>query len=118
VRDISPNAVENYASGGRNVAVIGARRLESYDGTQASVLTWGGGIVWGPSQKPTQRWFLVRTRLLWDGSRWRVDLLDTLDRDAPAPAVVVAGPRADTAAAFDRDLNSMTAPVYGSLPAP
>jgi hypothetical protein len=115
VRDSSPDAVSSYAAGGRGLTVVGARRLEAYDGRTASVETWAAGIAWGPKMKPSQRWYLARTRLRWDGQRWRIDAVDELDRPAPAPAsVVVTGEGANRVSTFDRELGRMEAPIYGS----
>jgi hypothetical protein len=115
VRSESPDTVAEYAQGARGLTVIGARHLTAYDGASATVETWAGGIVWGPSRVPTQRWYLARTQLVWDGQRWRVSALDELDRPGPAPAkVVVTGKDADQASAFDRELGGMEAPIYGA----
>jgi hypothetical protein len=114
-RQRSPDAVENYAQGGRGLGVVGARRLDTYDGTTATVTSWSGGIVWGPSEKPKQRWFLVETSLRWDGDRWRVTDMEEASRPAPAPAIVAYDEDdALKAATFDRELRGMTAPIYGA----
>jgi hypothetical protein len=114
-RELAPDALENYANGGNGLSVIGARKLEAYSRSAATVLTWGGGFVWGPNKKPAQRWFLVRTKMVWDGDRWRVKDLDELKRDAPVPySVTKAGAAADTTANFDRALEGMSAPIYGA----
>jgi hypothetical protein len=114
-RQRSPDAVENYAQGGRGLAVVAARRLDTYDGTTATVTSWSGGIVWGPSEKPKQRWLLVETSLRWDGERWRVTDMEEAPRPAPAP-VIVAYNEDDALkkATFDRELRGMTAPIYGA----
>lgn len=114
-RQRAPDAVENYAQGGRGLAVVAARRLDTYDDTTATVTSWSGGIVWGPSEKPKQRWLLVETSLRWDGERWRVTDMEEATRPAPAP-VIVAYNEDDAlrAATFDRELRGMTAPIYGA----
>jgi hypothetical protein len=114
-RTLAPAAVADYAAGGSAVALIGARRLDTYDGTRAQVTTWLGGVVWGPSRRSTQRWQLVETDLRWDGQKWLVERMRPAARPAPAPAVT----RADDASSFerltfDRELRGMTAPVYGA----
>jgi len=113
-RTLAPAAVSDYAEGGGAVALIGARRLDTYDGSRAQVTTWLGGVVWGPSRRPTQRWQLVETDLRWDGQRWLVERMRPAERSAPAPAVTKAD---DTSAydraTFERELRGMTAPTYG-----
>lgn len=114
-RDLASDALENYANGGNGLSVIGARKLESYSRTSATVLTWGGGFVWGPSKKPAQRWYLVRTKMVWSDDRWRVQHLDELKQAAPVPYSVAMGGRgADTAATFSSALEGMSAPIYGA----
>ena len=113
-RDRSATAVENYAAGGRGLAIVAARRLDTYDGTRAEVTTWTGGFNWGPQQRPGQRWFLTETTLRWDGQRWRIETMHEAERPAPAPARVgyddAASLKTET---FDRELRGMTAPTYG-----
>jgi hypothetical protein len=114
VRALAPAAVSDYAEGGGAVALIGARRLDTYDGSQAQVTTWLGGVVWGPSRRPTQRWQLVETDLRWNGQRWLVGRMRPADRTAPAPAVTRADdPSAYERSTFERELRGMTAPTYG-----
>ena len=55
----------NYREGGRGIAVIAARRLDSYTPQQATVTSWLGGFVWGPHLAPRQTWNLVDTTLHW-----------------------------------------------------
>jgi hypothetical protein len=113
-RERSAAAVENYAAGGRGLAVVAARRVDTYDGTRAEVTTWTAGLNWGPRQRPGQRWFLTETTLRWDGQRWRVEDMSEASRPAPAPARVGYDDRASLeSATFDRELRGMTAPTYG-----
>jgi hypothetical protein len=113
-RERSAAAVENYVAGGRGLALVAARRLDTYDGTRAEVTTWTAGFNWGPRQRPGQRWFLTETTLRWDGQRWRVAKMDEAQRPAPAPARVGYGDAASlTTDTFDRELRGMTAPTYG-----
>jgi hypothetical protein len=114
-RERAPDAVENYANGGRGLSVVAARRLDAYDGTTARTTSWNGGIVWGPGERPRQRWFLVETSLRWDGDRWRITDMEETSRPAPAPAIVGYNDKdALKAATFDRELRAMTAPIYGT----
>jgi hypothetical protein len=113
-RKQAPDAVANYAAGGRGLSITAARRLESYDATRASVLTWGAGFIWGPDKRPTQRWFLARTKLVWVEDQWRVAALDELPTAAPTPYRVIVGrPGADSTSLFDSTLDEMSAPIYG-----
>jgi hypothetical protein len=115
IRAQSPEAVANYAAGGRALAVVGARRVDSYTGSTAEITTWTGGFDWGPDKRPSQRWFLAETTLRWDGQRWRVESLEEATRPAPAPTIVAFDdPSARTSATFDRELRGMTAPFYGA----
>lgn len=114
-RKRAPDAVANYAAGGRALALTAARKLERYDGTHATVLAWGAGFQWGPEKPPTQRWFLARVRLRWTGDQWSVEALDELRGPAPTPYRVIVGRRgADSADVFDEALDGMSAPLYGS----
>jgi hypothetical protein len=114
-RSQAPDAVANYAAGGRGLAMTAARKLERYDGTHASVLSWGAGFIWGPEKRPTQRWFLARTRLVWTDGHWSVAALDELPDAAPTPYRVIVGNRgADSSTVFEDRLQGMSAPVYGS----
>ena len=113
-RQRSTAAVENYAAGGRGLAIVAARRLDTYDGTRAEVTTWTAGFNWGPRQRPGQRWFLTETTLRWDGQRWRVERMEEAQRPAPAPARVGYDDAASLkTATFDRELRGMTASTYG-----
>jgi len=113
-RQRSTAAVENYAAGGRGLSIVGARRLDTYDGNRAEVTTWTAGFNWGPQQRPGQRWFLTETMLRWDGQRWRVESMDEAQRPAPAPARVgYDDPASLKTETFDRELRGMTAPTYG-----
>ena len=114
-RKQAPDAVANYASGGRGLSVTAARKLETYNGTRASVLSWGAGFIWGPQKRPTQRWFLARVKLVWANGQWSVGALDELPNAAPTPYRVIVGRQgADSAQVFDEELEGMTAPIYGS----
>lgn len=114
-RGLAPAAVADYAAGGSAVGLIGARRLDTYEGTRARVTTWLGGVVWGPSRRSTQRWQLVETDLRWDGQKWLVERMRPAERPAPAPAVTRADDESSfERSTFERELRGMTAPVYGA----
>ncbi len=40
--------MSNYREGGRGIAVVAARRLDTYTPARATVRSWLGGLVWGP----------------------------------------------------------------------
>ena len=112
---LAPDAVANYAAGGRGIAVTAARKLLLYDGTRAKVLLWGAGFIWGPDKPPTQRWFVARVKLVWADDQWSVEAIDELRKPAPTPyRVIVARPGADSAEVFDSTLDGMSAPIYGT----
>lgn len=115
VRAADPTDVANYARGGRAVAVIGARRLDTYSSGRATVTTWLGGVVWGPGlPAPRQSWNLVDTTLAWQAGQWVVVSSAAESTPAPVPSlVIVNGPNNQTAA-FDQRLAGMTAPFYGT----
>lgn len=103
----------NYAQGGHGIAVIAARRLDSYGPKLATVTTWLGGFVWGPHLSPRQTWNLVDTTLGWQAGRWLVLSSKTDPTAAPVPSVVYVNGPNDQAPAFGR-LAGMTAPFYGA----
>lgn len=114
-RERQAELVADYAEGATGLAAVGARRLDSYDGTTATTTTWTAGFNWGRPGRPTyQRWLLVETSLRWDGQRWRVADMDQTERPAPSPAVIGrAGADAETSTTFTRELRGMSAPIYG-----
>jgi hypothetical protein len=103
----------NYQQGGHGIAVIAARRLDSYTPQQATITTWLGGFVWGPHLSPRQSWNLVATTLRWHTGRWLVLSSDTDPTPAPVPSVVYVNGANDRSPAFSR-LAGMTAPFYGT----
>ena len=103
----------NYQQGGRGIAVIAARRLDSYTPQLATVTTWLGGFVWGANLLPRQSWNLVDTTLRWQAGRWLVVSSNTDSTPAPVPSVVYVNGPNDQAPAFGR-LTGMTAPFYGT----
>lgn len=113
-RERSPNSVTFYSSGGKTVALVAARRLDTYSGTAASVTSWVGAFNWGDDERPGQTWRLVETSLRWDGQRWLVTRLNGATRPAPTPSVVgYETAESRTNGAFDRELRGVTAPTYG-----
>lgn len=113
-RESAPELVEAYQNGREGVAVVAARRLDSFDGRRAHVTTWRAGVVWSSTDKPFSQWFLTETRLLWDEERWLVESMDDARRPAPTPPVRYADRAALQAGTFERELRGMTAPVYGA----
>lgn len=105
--------MSNYAQGGRGIAVIAARRLDSYTPQGAIVTSWLGGFVWGPHLSPRQTWNLVDTTLRWQSGRWLVVDSHTGSTPAPVPSIVYFDGLNDRAPAFQR-LARMTAPFYGT----
>lgn len=103
----------NYRQGGRGIAVVAARRLDSYTPQLATVTTWLAGVVWGPNFPPRQSWNLVDTTLRWQASRWLVVSSDTDPTAAPVPSVVYLDGSNDEAPAFER-LAGMSTPFYGT----
>jgi hypothetical protein len=105
--------MSNYREGGRGIAVIAARRLDSYTPQQATVTSWLGGLVWGPRLAPRQTWNLVDTTLQWQAGRWLVEASSTAPTLAPVPSIVYVDGGNDRAGVFAR-LAGMTGPFYGS----
>ena len=103
----------NYRQGGRGIALIAARRLDSYTTQTATVTSWLGGFVWGPQLSPRQSWNLVDTTLRWQAGRWLVVSSNTDPTPAPVPSIVYVNGPNDRARAFGR-LAGMSAPFYGS----
>lgn len=109
------NLAEQYAAGRKGLALVAARRLDSYTGARAHVTTWTAGISWGPGRAAGQRWFFTETTLGWSGDRWRVEHIDESERSAPTPGVVRYSDKAALSReAFERELDGMTAPTYGA----
>jgi hypothetical protein len=105
--------IANYERGGHGIAVIAARRMDTYTPAQATVTTWLGGFVWGPRFAPRQSWNLVDTTLRWQSGRWLVAASSTDPVPAPVPSIVyIDGPN-DQSPAFAR-LRGMSAPFYGT----
>jgi hypothetical protein len=108
-----PVGMDNYSEGGRGLAVVAARRLDSYTPISATVTSWLAGFVWGPHLPPRQSWNLVDTTLTWNSGRWFVVSSQTDATPAPVPAIVYVDGRNESSVAFSR-LAGMTAPFYGS----
>lgn len=115
VRQQNPAAMSLWASGGKNLSVIGARRLDYYRGSYAQVTTWNADIFWGRGRPPKQAWVLTQTSLRWSGGRWLVTATSTLPTAGPVPALTPqAAASNDSTAAFTADLAGFSAPVYGA----
>ena len=113
-RRLSPRLVDEYRNGRKGLAIVAARRLDSYSADRADVTTWRAGVVWSATSEPFTQWFLTETQLQWDGERWRVAKTDDSRRTAPAPPIRYEdrdGLRSET---FDRELRGMRAPFYGA----
>ena len=115
VRAQNPVGMSLWAHGGQNLSVIGARRLDYYDGNDAEVTTWNVDVFWGPGRPPKQAWVLTQTSLLWSGGRWLVTATTTLPTPGPVPAVTPQATAAnDSADAFASDLAGFQPPSYGA----
>jgi hypothetical protein len=102
-----------YAAGARALAVVGARRLDSYSRQRATLTTWVGAFLWGPTLAPEQTWNLINSTLVWRDGRWLLAQLHIDTTAAPVPSIVYVDGDNNTAAAFNA-LNGMTAPFYGT----
>jgi hypothetical protein len=105
--------MSNYREGGHGLAVIAARRLNSYTLDTATVTSWLGGFVWGPHLPSRQTWNLVDTTLRWQAGRWLVVSSTTDVTPAPVPSIVYVDGANNRSGAFQR-LAGMTAPFYGA----
>lgn len=105
--------MSNYREGGRGIALIAARRLDSYTPQQATVTSWLGGVVWGPQLSPRQTWNLIDSTMRWQAGRWLVVSSVTDATPAPVPSIVYVDGDNDRAVAFAR-LAGMSAPFYGT----
>ena len=115
VRAQNPVGMSLWAHGGQNLSVIGARRLDYYDGNDAEVTTWNVDVFWGPGRPPKQAWVLTQTSLLWSGGRWLVTATTTLPTPGPVPAITPQATAAnDSSDAFGEDLAGFHAPTYGA----
>ncbi len=108
-------ALKKRGSPEKDIAIIAARRLDSYSPSQAHVTTYTTSMGWGPFEPPTQGWALIVTRLAWSGGRWLIDGLDASPAQPPVPAQFQVAPAgAKTAEAFDSALQGMTTPFFGT----
>ncbi len=115
VRADNPDAMNLWRDGGQNLSLIGARRLDYYDGDDAQVTTWNADIFWGPDRPPKQAWVLTQTSLRWSSGRWLVTATATLPTAGPVPALTPQASNAnDSVAAFGSALAGFTAPGYGA----
>jgi hypothetical protein len=109
--DVSDTA--SYRQGARAIAIVAARRLDSYTPKQATITSWLAGLLWGPRTPPRQSWNLVDTTLRWQAGRWLVDSQDVDVAPAPVPARVYLTAGNDRYEAFAR-LEGMSPPFYGA----
>jgi hypothetical protein len=115
VRSENAAAMGLWAHGGQNLSLIGARRLDYYDGDEAQVTTWNVDVFWGPGRPPKQAWVLTQTSLRWARGRWLVTTTATLPTPGPVPSDTPQATAAnDSGPAFDRDLAGLSAPMYGA----
>lgn len=115
VRAQNPAGMSLWAHGGQNLSVIGARRLDYYEGDDAQVTTWNVDVFWGPGRPPKQAWVLTQTSLRWSGGRWLVTATTTLPTPGPVPALTPQATAAnDSADAFATNLAGFQAPDYGA----
>lgn len=105
--------MSNYQQEGRGIALIAARRLDSYTPQAATVTSWLGGFVWGPHLAPRQTWNLVDTTLRWHTGRWLIVTSNTDRTPAPVPSIVYVEAANNQSSAFAR-LAGMAAPFYGT----
>jgi len=112
LRSSDSTLMSAYADGAHALSVVGARRLDTYSPARATVTTWLGGFVWGPTLAPQQTWNLVATTLVWQHARWLLAALHVESTPAPVPSIVYVEANNNRAAAFNA-LSGMTAPFYG-----
>jgi hypothetical protein len=113
VRALDVQNMANYSEGGRGMAIVAARRLDSYSQQTARTTSWLAGFVWGPLLTPRQSWNLIDTTLRWQSGRWLVVSSDTESTPAPVPSIVYVDGSNDQSPAFAR-LDGMTDPYYGA----
>lgn len=115
VRKQDPAAMRLWRSGGQNLSLIGARRLDYYSGDYAQVTTWNADVFWGRGRAPKQAWVLTQTSLRWSGGRWLVSGTSTLPTAGPVPALTPQATSSnDSTAAFHADLAGYSSPAYGA----
>jgi hypothetical protein len=114
LRGADTTDMTNYRAGGHAVAVIAARRLDSFTRARASVTSWLGGFVWGPMLSPRQSWSLVDTTLAFEHGRWLIVSSQALNTPAPVPSVVFVDGNNNQSPVFNSRLAGMTAPFYGA----
>jgi hypothetical protein len=113
VRAEDARMMGNYRQGGRGIALLAARRLDSWAPGRATVTSWLGGVVWGPHLAPRQTWNLLDTTLVWQAGRWLVAASNADPQAAPVPSIVYVTGANNRAGAFAR-LAGMSGPFYGS----
>jgi hypothetical protein len=101
-----------YAHGAHALAIIAARRLDSYTPSRAVITTWIGGVLWGPTITPRQTWNLASSTLVWQDGHWLL-ANNHIAGIAPVPSIVYVDGTNNQAAAFSV-LTGMSAPFYGA----
>jgi hypothetical protein len=114
LRNADPANMSNYRAGGHAIALVAARRLDSYSVRTATITTWLEGIEWGPTLPPRQSWNLVQTALSWQDGRWLVASWNTMNLAAPTPSIVFVQGANNQSSAFQSRLSGLTAPYYGT----
>lgn len=114
VRADAPQLVAAYRNGRQGVAVVAARRLDSFAENRATVMSWRAGAVWSADDKPFSQWFLTKTKLSWNGDRWLVESIDDATQPPPVPPIRYQDRASLQSDTFERELRGMTAPVYGT----
>jgi hypothetical protein len=113
LREADVSDLAAYRDGARAIAIVAARRLDSYTPNQATITSWLAGFLWGPHTPPRQSWNLVDTTLRWQSGRWLVDSEDVDAASAPVPSRVYLAAGNDRYEAFAR-LDGMSPPFYGA----
>jgi hypothetical protein len=113
LREADVSDLAAYREGARAIAIVAARRLDSYTPAQATITSWLAGFLWGPHTPPRQSWNLIDTTLRWRAGRWLVISEDVNATPAPVPSRVYLKAGNDRYEAFAR-LAGMSPPFYGS----
>lgn len=113
VREGDASGIAAYGEGARAIAIVAARRLDSYTPRAATITSWLAGFLWGPHTHARQSWNLIDTTLRWRSGRWLVVSQRIDPTAAPVPSIVYLAAGNDSYAAFAR-LAGMSAPFYGA----
>jgi hypothetical protein len=113
LREADASDIAAYREGARAIAIVAARRLDSYAPNQATITSWLAGLLWGPHTPPRQSWNLVDSILRWQSGRWLVVSERVDSTPAPVPSRVYVNAGNDRYEAFTR-LAGMSPPFYGA----